>query len=138
MLSTGDRKLYERYMENRDEFSLISSNDPGARRDTKIARFKQENELKLKLEVSSSTSHDKVLPNISAVPLQSPTRATRRRCRSPRDIPRRNPALYPPYLSCPRPNSARASNPGTNAANTACRPWRPGNGLSRTQRPATR
>ena len=54
MLSTSDQKLYERYVENRDEFSLVSSNDPGARRDTKIARFKRENELKLKLEVSAS------------------------------------------------------------------------------------
>jgi hypothetical protein len=88
MLSTGDRKLYERYMENRDEFSLISSNDPGERRDTKIARFKQENELKLKLEVSPSTNHDGILAKMEAVPLQNPTRATRRRCRSPRDIPR--------------------------------------------------
>lgn len=101
MLSMGDRKLYERYLETRDEFSLISSNDPGARRDTKIARFKQENDLKLKLEVSQSNSHDEFLPNISAVPLQSPTRATRRRCRSPRDIPLRNPALCPPHLSYP-------------------------------------
>ncbi len=74
MLSTSDRKLYERYMENRDDFSLISSNDPGARRDTKIARFKQECELKLKLEVSSSTIHDGVLANMKAVSLQSPTR----------------------------------------------------------------
>lgn len=51
MLSTSDRRLYEKYVENKDKFSLIASNDPGARRDTKIARFKQENELKLKLEV---------------------------------------------------------------------------------------
>ncbi|KAL6719400.1 Type 2A phosphatase-associated protein 42 [Lecanora helva] len=53
MLSKSDRKLHERYIENRDEFSLISSTDPGARRDTKIARFKQEKELKLKLEFLS-------------------------------------------------------------------------------------
>ena len=53
VLSTSDRKLYERYVENRDEFSLIPSNDPAARRDTKISRFKQEKELKLKLEVRS-------------------------------------------------------------------------------------
>ena len=54
MLNANERKLYERYVENRDDFSLISSNDPGARRDTKIARFKQENELILKLEVHLS------------------------------------------------------------------------------------
>ena len=51
MLSKSDRRLYERYIEDRDQFSLVSSNDPSARRDTKIARYKQEKELKLKLEV---------------------------------------------------------------------------------------
>ena len=51
MLTASDRKLYEKYLDNRGEFSLISSDDPAARRDTKIARYRQENELKLKLEV---------------------------------------------------------------------------------------
>lgn len=51
MLSKGDRELFERYLESRDEFTLMSSNDFAMRRNTKIARFKQENELKLKLEV---------------------------------------------------------------------------------------
>lgn len=50
MLNARDRKLYERFLESRDDFSLISTTDPAARRDTKIARYKQENELKLKLE----------------------------------------------------------------------------------------
>lgn len=53
MLSQKDRELYERFMENRNEFSLMSTKDAAARRDTKIARFKQENELKIKLEVLS-------------------------------------------------------------------------------------
>ena len=56
MLSTTDQKLYERYVENMKDFALVSSNDPGARRDTKIARFKQENELKLKLEVGLAST----------------------------------------------------------------------------------
>ncbi len=51
MLSAKDRKLHERFLEGRDDFSLISTTDAAARRDTKIARYKQENELKLKLEV---------------------------------------------------------------------------------------
>lgn len=51
MLSNIDRKLYERYLDNRDEFTLLSSSDMTARRNTKISRFKQEQELKLKLEV---------------------------------------------------------------------------------------
>ena len=56
MLSKNDRKLYERYIDGRDEFSLMTSNDPSARRDAKIARYKQENELKLKLEVGETYS----------------------------------------------------------------------------------
>ena len=73
MLSTSDRKLYERYVENRDEFSLIPSNDPGARRDTKIARFKKEKELKLKLEVRSPPCPDSAFPDSQAVPRPSPS-----------------------------------------------------------------
>lgn len=74
MLSTSDRKLYERYTENKDEFSLTSSNDAGARRDTKISRFKQENELKLKIEVYLSFRphrplHDLFSQFLSKVPL---------------------------------------------------------------------
>ena len=56
MLSKNDRKLYERYIDGRDDFSLMTSDDPSARRDAKIARYKQENELKLKLEVGEACS----------------------------------------------------------------------------------
>ena len=56
MLSKNDRKLYERYVEGRDDFSLTTSNDPSERRDAKIARYRQENELKLKLEVGETCS----------------------------------------------------------------------------------
>ncbi len=56
MLSKSDRKLYERYIDGRDDFSLTTSNDPSARRDAKIARYRQENELKLKLEVRETCS----------------------------------------------------------------------------------
>lgn len=51
MLSKSERKLYERYLDDRDEFSLLSSSDPSSRRDTKVARFKQELQLKSRLEV---------------------------------------------------------------------------------------
>ena len=51
MLSKGDKKLQERYLDNRDEFTLMPTSDMTARRDTKIARLKQEKELELKLEV---------------------------------------------------------------------------------------
>ena len=51
LLSKSNKKLLEKYLEIRDDFSLISSTDSATRRDTKIARFKEEKELKLKLEV---------------------------------------------------------------------------------------
>ncbi len=56
MLSRNDRKLYERYLDGRDDFSVMTSNEPSARRDAKIARYRQENELKLKLEVGETCS----------------------------------------------------------------------------------
>ena len=56
MLSKNDKKLYERYIDGPDDFSLMTSDDPSARRDAKIARYKQENELKLKLEVGEACS----------------------------------------------------------------------------------
>ncbi|KAL8932689.1 MAG: hypothetical protein Q9216_006726 [Gyalolechia sp. 2 TL-2023] len=50
MLSKADSNLYQRYLSGRDDFSLLSTSDPTARRNTKITRYKQEQELKLKLE----------------------------------------------------------------------------------------
>lgn len=50
MLSKTDSNLYQRYLSERDDFSLLSTSDPTARRNTKITRYKQEQELKLKLE----------------------------------------------------------------------------------------
>ena len=51
ILSKADKKLYERFLDSRSEFALLSNSDPSARRATKISRLKQEQELKLKLEV---------------------------------------------------------------------------------------
>ena len=52
MLSKSDAKLYDRYLEARDNFSILGSSvDPTARRETKIARYKQEKELQLKLDM---------------------------------------------------------------------------------------
>ncbi|MCJ1411630.1 hypothetical protein MMC19_005721 [Ptychographa xylographoides] len=50
ILSTSDKKLHERYIDSRDTFALLSSPDASIRRDTKIARFKQEKDLKQNLE----------------------------------------------------------------------------------------
>jgi immunoglobulin-binding protein 1 len=51
VLSRSDSKLYETYTDNPNTFSTASTTDAVARRDTKIARFKEEKELKRKLEV---------------------------------------------------------------------------------------
>ncbi|KAI9787216.1 MAG: hypothetical protein M1839_003451 [Geoglossum umbratile] len=50
VLPGGDRKLFERFLENRDSFSTASTTDAAARRETKIARFKEEKAMKKKLE----------------------------------------------------------------------------------------
>ena len=51
LLSKSDKELHERFLENKNEFALLSVSDLTARREAKISRFKQEQELKLKLEV---------------------------------------------------------------------------------------
>ncbi|KAF2396628.1 phosphatase 2A-associated protein [Trichodelitschia bisporula] len=50
MLSKSDSKLYGQYTEAPDMFSTASRTDAAARRETKIARFKEEKALKSKLE----------------------------------------------------------------------------------------
>ncbi|KAH0566326.1 hypothetical protein GP486_000262 [Trichoglossum hirsutum] len=50
ILSSSDAKLFERYLDDRDSFSTASTTDATLRRDTKIARFKEEKEMKRKLE----------------------------------------------------------------------------------------
>jgi hypothetical protein len=51
ILTTADKKLYTTYTEDPTSFSTISTADPNARRNAKIANFKQEKELKKKIEV---------------------------------------------------------------------------------------
>ena len=51
LLSRPDAKLYESYTEDKQNFSTVGIKDAAARRDIKIARFKEEKELKRKLEV---------------------------------------------------------------------------------------
>jgi immunoglobulin-binding protein 1 len=50
LLSPSDAKLFESYNEGPTSFSTISTSDPTARRNAKIANFKVEKELKQKLE----------------------------------------------------------------------------------------
>jgi hypothetical protein len=51
LLNPKDKKLYERYVANPASFSLTQMNDAATRRDVKITRFKEEKELKQRLEV---------------------------------------------------------------------------------------
>ncbi|DAA79592.1 TPA_exp: Uncharacterized protein A8136_0365 [Trichophyton benhamiae CBS 112371] len=53
LLSPSNKKLYEQYLEQPESFSLTPTNDASARRQVKIARFKEEKELKQKLEYLS-------------------------------------------------------------------------------------
>ncbi|RAL00921.1 IGBP1/TAP42 family protein [Aspergillus ibericus CBS 121593] len=50
VLNEKDKKLYERYAANPATFSLTTTNDAATRREVKINRFKEEKELKQKLE----------------------------------------------------------------------------------------
>ncbi|PWY84919.1 TOR signaling pathway regulator [Aspergillus heteromorphus CBS 117.55] len=50
ILNEKDKKLYERYAANPTSFSLTTTNDAATRREVKINRFKEEKELKQKLE----------------------------------------------------------------------------------------
>ena len=52
ILSSENKKLYERFSEGRTSFSLASSTNLEERRRVKVARFQQEKNLKAKLEVS--------------------------------------------------------------------------------------
>ena len=52
VLSKSDAKLWESYLENKEQFSTANTRDAAARRDAKIQRFREEKELKKKLEVS--------------------------------------------------------------------------------------
>lgn len=51
LLSSDDKRLYERYFDNPDSFTLTPANDAAERRQAKISRFREEKELKQKLEV---------------------------------------------------------------------------------------
>jgi hypothetical protein len=53
LLSSSDKKTFEQFLENPSAFSLASKNDAANRREVKVARFRQEKELKQKLEVWS-------------------------------------------------------------------------------------
>lgn len=51
LLNDSNKKLYERYAANPSSFSLAPVNDAATRRELKVSRFREEKELKQKLEV---------------------------------------------------------------------------------------
>ena len=51
ILSAENRKLYERFLENRSVFQLALSTNAEERRKIKVARFQEEKNIKAKLEV---------------------------------------------------------------------------------------
>lgn len=65
ILSKSDQKFQEQYLNNRNEFSLLAGRDATSRRDTKIARYKQEKQLKSNIELlsydSSALENDEVV-----------------------------------------------------------------------------
>ncbi|KAJ5893548.1 hypothetical protein N7495_005239 [Penicillium taxi] len=50
LLPKGDKSLFDGYVANPSAFTLAPVNDAAARRDTKVRRFREEKELKQKLE----------------------------------------------------------------------------------------
>ncbi|KAG9781356.1 hypothetical protein ABEF93_000725 [Exophiala dermatitidis] len=50
LLSPFDRKLYERFLEQRGGFKIVSSDNPEEKRKIKMTRFQEEKSLKQKLE----------------------------------------------------------------------------------------
>jgi hypothetical protein len=53
LLSPADRQMYERFLESRSSFRVVSSSDPEEKRKIKIRRFQEEKSLKQKLEVGT-------------------------------------------------------------------------------------
>ncbi|CAL5870933.1 uncharacterized protein PFLUO_LOCUS5175 [Penicillium psychrofluorescens] len=53
LLPGGDKKLFDQYLANPPSFTLAPVNDAAARRDIKVTRFREEKELKQKLEYLS-------------------------------------------------------------------------------------
>lgn len=51
ILSPSDARIYQRYLADPDNFSTTSAPDAAARRHVKITRFKEERDLKQKLDV---------------------------------------------------------------------------------------
>lgn len=107
LLGKSDARLYEVYKDAPDTFSTASTTDATARRETKIARFKEEKELKRKLEVSTtflplrrtisntrnSTSVKTPQPSPTTMPPSATSTSQTSTCTSSKPSPPSNPSL---------------------------------------------
>lgn len=80
LLPAGDKKLFEQYLANPTSFTLAPSNDAAARREIKVNRFREEKELKQKLEVCFTPSGDDFC--IFAHTISSTSHATKLDCKA--------------------------------------------------------
>lgn len=115
ILSSSAKKMYEAYSENPTTFSTISTTDFTARRAAKIANFKQEKDLKQKIDVCSQHKYLLVTSIVGLttllVPLPQPRLPLPRRRRNPRPSPRPPRLRHPQHLPSPRipkPRTRRA------------------------------
>jgi hypothetical protein len=75
MLSVDDRKLFERYQEEKGKFALLPAN-PEDRRRLKIKRFQEEKDLKKKLEVGDPVDNKSTLTMSSSICVHNHKRTT--------------------------------------------------------------
>jgi hypothetical protein len=122
ILSEAEKKSYLAYNEDPAKFSTISITNPTARRAAKIANFKQESELKRKLQVYFLFTMYKAVADFIPVPCPEPSVLTkRRRCHS-RIAPYKSALMCARYFSVIGDNEQRARGPSDGATYSICRP----------------
>jgi TAP42-like family len=125
LLSKSDARLLEQYLESRDAFSTASTSDAAARRATKISRFREEKELKRKLEVAARPRYCKGVDTNrlpSTGPTTKPRGSPRRRCCAPRPPPYAHHPTRPRVLPIPRIHRPRSKDLSSSTVSTLSRP----------------
>lgn len=124
LLSPGDKRLFVQYMANPTTFTLAPTSDAAARRDIKVRRFREEKELKQKLEVGILFPKEQFfcLANRYTVSIPQRSKSTKRRRRYPETLSSRTSTLYPPDIPSTGPYDARARDAVHDAACTAAYP----------------
>lgn len=129
----ADSRMYEQYTDSPGTFATASTTDAQARRDTKIARFKEEKELKRKLEVCAVTYLIVQVLMKDLVPPPKPSRPPKRRRCSSRSAHDSHQPRHPPNLSIPRTHKPRTPNPLHGTSRPSTRPSTRFPRLSRTR-----